>query len=152
MAPNDEPFILIIEDNLDQAALIQAAFKRNLAQSKTYLVFDGLEALAYLNRDSPYHDLNRYPLPSVIVLDLGLPGITGFEVLEWMAERDWLTKIPVVVFTASDDPEHEWRAYAWGVRRYMRKPDDYGALVDAVKAELRPPTETTKQRKISDQG
>ncbi len=110
---------------------------------------DGLEALAYLNRESPYHDRNRYPHPSLIVLDLGLPGITGFEVLEWMAERDWLTKIPVVVFTGSDDPEHEWRAYAWGVRRYMRKPDDYGALVDAVKAELRPPTET-ERRKISD--
>ncbi len=151
MAPNDEPFILIIEDSPDQAELIQAAFKTNLAQSKTYLVFDGLEALAYLNRDSPYHDLNRYPLPSLIVLDLGLPGITGFEVLEWMAERDWLTKIPVVVFTAFDDPEHEWRAYALGVRRYMRKPDDYGVLVDAVKEELRARTET-EQRKISEEG
>ena len=66
-----------------------------------------------------------------------------------MAERDWLTKIPVVVFTASEDPEHEWRAYALGVRRYMRKPDDYGALVDVVKAELRPRTEM-ERRKIGD--
>jgi CheY-like chemotaxis protein len=149
MAPNDEPFILIVEDNPDDAALIQAAFKTNLALSRTHLVFYGCEAQAYLNRESPYHDWGRYPAPSLIVLDLGLPDITGFDIVEWMAESKWLTKIPVIVFTASEDPEHEQRAYALGVRRYMRKPDDYGALVDAVKEELRPRTQT-EQRKISD--
>ena len=56
--------------------------------------------------------------------------------------------MPVIVFTASQDPEHEQRAYALGVRRYMRKLNDYGALVDAVKEELRPRIETP-QRKIS---
>ncbi len=151
VAPNDEPFILIVEDNPDQAALIQASFKTGLAQSRTHLVFYGWEAQAYLDRESPYHDWNQFPAPSLIVLDLGLPDITGFEILEWMAESKWLAKIPVIVFTASEDPEHERRAYALGVRRYLRKLDDYGALVEAVKEELRPRTET-EQRKISDQG
>ncbi len=149
MVPNDEPLILIVEDNPDQAALIQAAFKKSLAQSKTHLVFYGWEAQAYLHRQSPYHDWSRYPAPSLIILDLGLPDITGFEVLEWMAESKWLVRIPVIVFTASEDPEHERRAYSLGVRRYMRKLDDYGALVDAVKEELHPRTETQK-RKVSD--
>ncbi len=149
VAPNDEPFILIVEDNSDDAALIQAAFKTNLALSRTHLVFYGWEAQAYLNRESPYHDWGRYPVPSLIVLDLGLPDITGFDILEWMAESKWLAKIPVIVFTASEDPEHERRAYWLGVRRYMRKPDDYGALVEAVKEELYLPTEA-KQRKIND--
>ncbi len=125
--------------------------KKNLAQCRTHLVFHGWEARAYLNRKSPYHDWGRYPAPSLIVLDLGLPEITGFEILEWMAESKWLAKIPVIVFTISDHPEHERRAYALGVRKYMRKPDDYGALVDAVQEELRPRTEP-EQRKISDQG
>ncbi len=149
MAPSDEPFVLIVEDNPDQAALIQAAFKTNLAASRTHLVFYGWEAQAYLNRASPYHDWTRYPVPSLIVLDLGLPDITGFEILEWMAESKWLAKIPIIVFTASEDPEHERRAYALGVRRYIRKLDDYGALVDAAKEELHPRTET-ERRKISD--
>ncbi len=144
MTPNDEPFILIVEDNPDDAALIEAAFKKNLAGSRTHLVFYGWEAQAYLNRESPYHDWTQYPIPSLIVLDLGLPDITGFEVLEWMAESKWLVKIPVIVFTASEDPEHEQRAYALGVRRYIRKVDDYGALVDAAQQELRPRTETTE--------
>ena len=88
------------------------------------------------------------------MLDLELPDITGFEILEWMAESKWLAKIPVIVFTGSEDPEHEQRAYALGVRRYLRKVDDYGALVDAAKQELRPRTETTEQtteqRNVSD--
>ena len=136
MAPNDDPFILIIEDNPDQAALIRAAFKKNLAQSKTHFVFNGREAQAYLNRESPHHDWERYPLPSLIVLDLWLPDITGFDILEWMAEREWLAKIPVIVFTASEDPEHERRAYELGARRYMRKADNYGELAVAVREEL----------------
>ena len=86
MAPNDEPLILIVEDDPDQAALIQAALKKGLARSRTHLVFYGWEAQAYLSRESPYHDWARHPAPSLIVLDLGLPDITGFEIIEWMAE------------------------------------------------------------------
>ena len=149
MAKSTEPFILIVEDNPDHAVLIQAAFNKNLASAKTHLVLNGWEAKAYLARNWRHPDWERSPAPSLILLDLGLRDITGFEILEWMAESERLAKIPVIVFTASDDPEHEWRAYALGVRRYMRKPDDYGALVDVVKEELRPRTET-ERRKISD--
>ncbi len=101
-------------------------------------MLSGWEARAYLARQSPYHDWDRCPPPSLVVLDLGLPDMNGIEILEWMAEWDWLAKIPVIVFTASEDPEHERSAYALGVRRYMRKPEDYGALVEAVEEELRP--------------
>jgi CheY-like chemotaxis protein len=151
VAPNDEPLILILEDDPDQAMIIQAAFRKNLAGSRTHIVLYGWEAQAYLDRVSPYHDWTRYPIPSLIVLDLGLPDMSGFEILEWMAESKWLEKIPVIVFTASEDLEHEQRAYALGVRRYMRKPGDYGALVDVAKEQLRPRIET-EQRKVSDQG
>jgi len=135
MAPNDEPFILIVEDDSDQAALIQAAFKTSLAQSQTHLVYNGLEALLYLAGEGVYKNRDRFPLPSLIVLDLRLPDSNGFEALVLMAEWEWLAKIPVVVFT-SEDPEHERRAYALGVRRYMHRPDDYGELVVAVREEL----------------
>jgi DNA-binding response OmpR family regulator len=136
MAESTEPFILIVEDDPDHAALIEAAFKKSLAHARTHLVFSGSEARAYLARESPHHDWERCPAPSLIVLDLGLPDITGLDILEWMAEWDWLSRIPVIVFTASEDPEHERRAYELGARRYLRKPDDYGALVNVAKEEL----------------
>ena len=136
----DDAFILIVEDNPDDAALIQAVFDVSLVHVKTQLVVSGLEALSYLAGQSPYEDRQQYPLPSLIVLDLGLPDSFGFEggfeVLAWLAEREGVSSIPVIVFTASDNPEHGPRAYALGARHFMRKVDDYGNLTKAVKEEL----------------
>ncbi len=145
MAESTEPFILVVEDDPEHSALIRAAFKKRLPRVKLHFVFSGWEARAYLARQSPYHDWDRCPAPSLVILDLGLPDMNGIEILEWMAEWDWLAKIPVIVFTASEDPEHERSAYALGVRRYMLKPEDYGALVEAAKEELRAPTKTRER-------
>ena len=136
----NDTFILIVEDNPDDAALIQAVFEVSPAHAKPQLVVSGSEALSYLARESPYGDRQRYPLPSLIVLDLGLPDSFGFEggfeVLAWLAAREGVSSIPVIVFTASDNPEHGPRAYALGARRFMRKVDDHGNLTEAVKEEL----------------
>ena len=74
------------------------------------------------------------------LLDLGLPGSSGyeggFEVLAWLAEREGVSSIPVIVFTGSEDTVHAQRAYELGVRRFMRKADDYAWLTEAVKEEL----------------
>ncbi len=130
--------VLIVEDNPDDAALIQAVFDTGLDQAKTHRAASGWEARLYLAGESPYEDRHLYPLPSLIVL--GLPDSTGFEggfeVLAWLAEREGVSSIPVIVFTASEDPEHARRAYALGARRFMRKADDYGNLTEAVKEEL----------------
>ena len=115
-------------------------FDVSLVHAKTQLVVSGSEARSYLAGESPYEDRHLYPLPSLIVLDLGLPDSTdfegGFEVLAWLGKREAVSSIPVIVFTASEDPEHARRAYALGARRFMRKVDDYGELTEAVKEEL----------------
>ncbi len=148
----NDAFVLIVEDNPDDAALIQAVFDVSLVHAKTQLVVSGLEARSYLAGWSPYEDRHLYPLPSLIVLDLGLSDHTGFEggfeVLAWLAEREAVSSIPVIVFTSSEDPEHARRAYALGARRFMRKVDDYGELSEAVKEELHRWIET-QQREVS---
>ncbi len=112
----------------------------SLIHAKTHRVVSASEARSYLAGKGPYKDRQLYPLPSLILLDLGLPGSSGFEggfeVLAWLVEREGVSSIPVIVFTASEDPVHAQRAYELGVRRFMRKADDYGWLAEAVKAEL----------------
>jgi CheY-like chemotaxis protein len=140
MVQSTQPLILIIEDDPGHAVLIKTLFEKNLAQADTHRAVSGWEARLYLAGESPYEDRQEYPLPSLIVLDLGLPDDTGFEtgfeILAWLAEQEGLAGIPVIVFTASEDPEHARRAYALGARRFMRKLDDYGKLTEAVKEEL----------------
>ena len=131
----NKPLILIVEDDPDHGAVIEAMFKTCLAHVRTHLVLKGEEARSYLSGRAPYQDLCRYPFPSLIVLDLGLPDISGFEILEWMAEWSWLAEIPVIVFTASDSPEHARRADELDVRRYVTKPG-LGHLIAAVREEL----------------
>ena len=135
-----DSLILIVEDSPDDAALIQAVFDVSLVHAKTQLAVSGWEARLYLAGESPYEDRYWNPLPSLIVLDLGLPDGTGFEagfeILSWLSEREELSRIPVIVFTASKDPEHARRAYALGARRFLRKADDYEQLTEAVKEEL----------------
>ena len=140
MAQSTQPLVLMVEDDPDDAVLIKAVFEKNLAQADTHRAVSGWEAQLYLAGESPYEDRHEHPLPSLIVLDLGLPDDTGFEagfeILAWLAEQEELSRIPVIVFTASEDPEHARRAYALGARRFMRKLDDYEKLTEVASDQL----------------
>jgi CheY-like chemotaxis protein len=140
MAPATEPLICIIEDDPGHALLMETVFEARLAHAKTHRVVTGWEARVYLGGEPPYEDRHRNPLPSLIILDLGLPDgpgfEAGFEILAWIAESEELSPIPVIVFTASEDPEHAQRALELGARHFLRKDDDYEQLTEAVKEEL----------------
>lgn len=119
--------ILVVEDNPDEARLIEAVFATGLSFTRVDIAFSGEEARQYL--------LERDP-PALVTLDLFLPDTNGLEILEWMASDDRFTDIPVIIFTSSSDPEHARRAYSLGARGYLQKPTDFGGLVTAVKEEL----------------
>ena len=137
----NEISILVVEDDPKHTAILQALLDTSLTQATTRFVGSGRDARMYLLGGWPFEDRQRYPFPSLIVLDLGLPDSggfeAGFEFLVWFKELERVSRIPVIVFTGSEDPEHAVRAYALGARRYMRKPDGFVMLVEAVKDELR---------------
>ncbi len=131
--------ILVVEDNPDHVGLIQAVISRGLrgARIRVALLCEG--ARSYLRGEWPEYedDSPNNPLPDVIVLDLWLPDGSGFELLEWIAHREMLQDIPVIVFTASTNPAHARQAKELGVRRYLQKPAHFGKLVAAIKEELK---------------
>ncbi len=130
--------ILIVEDNPDHVGLIEAVISRGLrgARIRVALLCEG--ARSYLRGEWPEYedDSPNNPLPDVIVMDLWLPDGSGFELLRWIADREMLEGIPVIVFTASTDEEHAELAKELGVRRYLQKPAQFGKLVAAIKEEL----------------
>ncbi len=126
------PLVLIVEDSPDHAILIQAAFRAHGARFGLRVMEDGAGAIDYLSGAPPFQDRDQHPLPAAIILDIRLPQVEGFEILEWLRDRPSFRRIPVLVFTASANPDDAERAYALGARAYRRKPADFPVLVRAI--------------------
>ena len=126
------PLVLVVEDDQDHATLIRAAFKSQDVRFPFRVFGDGQEAIDYLCGEPPFEDRTRNPLPAVIILDLKLPRVSGFEVLEWLQGKPRLQDIPVLVFTSSSNPEDAERAYSLGAQAYCQKPADFTILVSAI--------------------
>jgi len=82
----------------------------------------------YLNGQSKYTDRQVYPIPHLIVMDIKMPRMTGFEVLEWIKHDPRFRRIPVVIVSASNNMADINRAYETGANAYMVKPVDFRAV------------------------
>lgn len=117
-----EPDILIIEDSDEDAELtIRALKKYNL---KILRLNDGVEALDYMNGRGKFSSRNLSAKPRVIFLDMIMPRIDGFEVLEKIKSDPEMKSIPIVVLASTDDDPNIRRAYDLGANSYIVKPVD----------------------------
>jgi CheY-like chemotaxis protein len=107
--------ILIVEDNPADAQILEMALERTGAPLQTVLMEDGVEALGYLTGGNP----DRCNL---VLLDLNLPRLSGFEVLDHIRSRDDLKGLPVVVMSGSADANDVDRCYRSGANSYICKP------------------------------
>ncbi|HYG23350.1 MAG TPA: response regulator [Verrucomicrobiae bacterium] len=104
---------------------------------------DGDEGIDYLSRRGEYSDSQRFPSPSVVLLDVRMPRVNGFEVLEWMGQQSYLESLPVVVWSSSNLLEDRQKALALGAEDYVVKPMGLDAIVQLVRqiaATYRKPT------------
>jgi CheY-like chemotaxis protein len=125
--------ILLVEDDADHAELVRMSVARLPREAELTVVSDGEEALAYLMRRGPWADPSRSPRPHLILLDLRLPKLDGFQVLEQIKAAEALRAIPVVVLTTSRAESDVVRAYANHVNSYLVKPVEFDRFVDLVK-------------------
>lgn len=116
------PVILLVEDNEDDALLVQLQLQRAGVDFELKTVYDGNEAIRYLAGEGKYSDRENFPMPSLVLLDLNLPIVSGLEVLAWIKEQPTFQSLPVIVLTATEDEAVIQKALALGANYYISKP------------------------------
>jgi two-component system response regulator len=126
--------LLLVEDSQDDIVFMRRALAKTGIPHTLSVVQDGTTAVAYLAGEEGYADRARYPLPGVILVDLKMPLMTGFDVLRWVRSQAALAALIVIVFTSSDHPADVGRAYALGANSYLSKPGNSEELVTLVQS------------------
>ncbi|MGO8815088.1 MAG: response regulator [Terriglobia bacterium] len=125
--------ILLVEDNPDDEALTLRAFKKNNIMNDVVVARDGAEALDYLFGMNQYAGRDVRDWPSMVLLDLKLPKVSGLDVLKKIRTDGRTRAIPVVVLTSSKEEQDVAESYGLGVNSYVRKPVDFSQFLEAVK-------------------
>lgn len=125
-------FILLVEDDENDALLIGRAFRRGGWGNALKIVRDGEQAVDYLSGHGVYANRERYPLPFLLLLDLKMPGLDGFEVLQWLRAEPELKRLLVVVLTSSNLQSDVDRAYECGANSYLVKPVEFDEMVNMI--------------------
>ena len=127
------PTILLVEDIPSDAALIRRSFEKTNVLNPIVWTKNGQEALGYLSGLGQYSDRTKYPLPALILLDLDLPEMTGFELLQWKRSQPNIRRIPVVILTIDSASSTVNAAYDLGANSYLVKPGNPEEVMRVVK-------------------
>ena len=127
---SDQALILLVEDRDDDILLIRKAFERTSTNNPLQVVRDGEEAISYLAGEGKFSNRAEYPLPWLILLDLKMPRVDGFEVLKWIRKQPGFSSLIVVVLTSSEQIRDVNRAYQLGANSFMVKPLDFQNIVE----------------------
>lgn len=121
--------ILLAEDDPQQAEQARRAFKRFCFVNPIFIVSDGTEVLSYLLGEGKYADRNEYPLPALLLIDLRMQRMHGFDVIRWVRAHPQFKDLPIVVLSASEDLREVNQAYAMGATSFMMKPVEFAEFV-----------------------
>lgn len=128
-----DQFILLVEDDTNDVLLIKRAFKKAGLEQVLKVVQNGEQAVAYLLGEGMYGDRQRFPLPFLMLLDLKMPGLDGFGVLQWVRGKPELKRLLIVVLTSSSFQSDVDRAYELGANSYLVKPVEFEEVVHLVR-------------------
>ena len=128
-----EKVILLVEDNPDDAELTRIAFEEAGTQHVLDHVSDGVEALDYLFGRGAHAARAGAALPTVVLLDLNLPKLSGREVLQALRAEPRMRGLPVVVLTTSAEPFDIDDVYALGANSYIQKPVEFDRFIEAAR-------------------
>ena len=130
---HEDQVILLVEDNPDDEALTLRALKKNNITNKVVVARDGVEAIDYLFGTGKYQGRDPANVPQIVLLDLKLPKLDGFEVLRLLRADARTRLLPVIILTCSAEQRDLVQGYGLGANSIVRKPVDFDQFVDAVK-------------------
>jgi CheY-like chemotaxis protein len=117
-----KPVILLAEDDDNDVFFMRRALQKSQLDFAVQVVSDGQQATDYLSGTGKFSNREQYPFPSVILLDLKMPFLDGFEVLTWIRKQPSFNEVPVAVLTSSAEERDRRRARELGARAYFVKP------------------------------
>jgi CheY-like chemotaxis protein len=116
------PTVLVVEDDPNDRFFVMRAFRKASAPVHLQFAVDGHDAIAYLSGSGRYQDRRGFPLPALMLLDLKMPNLSGFGVLQWLRAQEGLKRLPVTILSSSELQEDIDRAYELGANAYVVKP------------------------------
>jgi CheY-like chemotaxis protein len=124
--------ILLVEDNQQDEMLTLRALRRANLANRVDVVRDGQQALDYLFQEGEFTIRSGPDLPAVVLLDIGLPRLSGLEVLERLRADTRTALLPVVILTSSDEEQDRLRSYERRANSFVRKPVDFAEFAETV--------------------
>ena len=127
MSASPKKRILVAEDNANDVFLLRNAFQETAPNIELTIFEDGTALVNHLQST-----IQETPAPELLLLDLNIPGMDGFQVLEWIRGQPGLRKMPVVIFSSSGAAADIDQAYELGANSYLVKPFDFRRLTEIV--------------------
>lgn len=124
--------ILLIDDNPDDRFLLRRAFANAGIVNPVREVETGQKAVAYLKGEGEFSDRVKNPFPGILLLDLNMPGLDGFGVLEWIRSKLTVQGLLIIVLSHSDEIRQVNRAYALGANSFLTKPGNEADLQQMI--------------------
>lgn len=125
--------VLLAEDDEHDVFFMRRAFQKAEVPNPLMAVPNGGEVISYLEGQNHYRDRRQYPFPGLLLLDLKMPLVDGFEVLHWVHQQPSLRdRFGIVVLSSSDQESDRQRAFELGADEYLVKPSGFNALVELI--------------------
>lgn|SRR5690242_4927188 len=128
-----QPTVLVADDDANDIFFLRRAFQKAGISCSILDVPDGEKAINYLTGSDGFGDRRQFPLPCLLFLDLKMPKVSGFEVLEWLQKHDGVLKMKIVVLSSSNLPSDMQKARLLGAHDYRVKPSDIDDMITMVK-------------------
>ncbi len=124
--------VLYAEDEDNDVLFMQRAFDKARFGDKLHVVRNGKEAIDYLSGIGDFADRNKHPLPALLMLDLDLPVLSGFGVLQWVRNHPGFFTLPTMVFSSSTRPEEKLKALRLGANDFIQKPGSGASFSEVI--------------------